>query len=143
MCAQPWIAVSGVRSSCESVIRNSSFSVLAASASPLRPPLALERLGEPLVHFAQPARLVVARLGQRLLRDPLGVHLAEQDDQPAGQQRGESEEEQRRGARLVAPLGQDLVPVERDSDDERRRRRAVKCADQLWAVGVQRPDERS
>ena len=62
------------------------------------PPLALERLGEPLVHFAQPAGLVVARLGQRLLRDPLGVHLAEEDDQPAGQQRGESEEEQRRGA---------------------------------------------
>ena len=33
MCAQPWIAVSGVRSSCDRVIRNSSLSVLAASAS--------------------------------------------------------------------------------------------------------------
>ena len=33
MRAQPRIAFSGVRSSCESVARNSSFSVLAASAS--------------------------------------------------------------------------------------------------------------
>ena len=58
ICDQPRMALSGVRSSCESVARNSSLSSLIRSASAARRALALEQrlalLGRALRRFVEP-----------------------------------------------------------------------------------------
>ena len=125
-CDQPRMALSGVRSSCESVARNSSLMSLSRSAAAARRALALEQrlalLGRLLRRFVEP-RVVDGDAGLRRHADdePLGA-FGEHAGLPGGRRTGRRSP--RRSATAPAPPGS-CAPADALRHAVVRRHRAV------------------